>query len=46
MPDDERKQAEIDESARLLVDLGDVLQLLGCGSGWMTRFAARQGLHS
>ena len=41
------------ESARLLIDFGYVLQLLelqpgmslcelGCGSGWMTRFAARQ----
>jgi hypothetical protein len=40
------------ESARFLIDFGYVLQLLdlhagtslvelGCGSGWMTRFAAR-----
>jgi 2-polyprenyl-3-methyl-5-hydroxy-6-metoxy-1,4-benzoquinol methylase len=45
------------ESARLLIDFGYVLQLLdlrpgmslcelGCGSGWMTRFAARHGLHA
>ena len=45
------------ESARLLIDFGYVLQLLdlragmsmcelGCGSGWMTRFAARQGVHA
>src|SRR5256885_6784522 len=45
------------ESARLLIDFGHVLQLLdlragmslcelGCGSGWMTRFAARHGLHA
>ena len=45
------------ESARLLVDFGYVLQLLdlregmslcelGCGSGWMTRFAARHGLQA
>ena len=43
------------ESARLLIDFGYVIQLLdlragmslcglGCGSGWMTRFAARQGV--
>jgi 2-polyprenyl-3-methyl-5-hydroxy-6-metoxy-1,4-benzoquinol methylase len=43
------------ESARLLIDFGYVLQLLdlrpgvtlcelGCGSGWMTRFAARHGV--
>jgi 2-polyprenyl-3-methyl-5-hydroxy-6-metoxy-1,4-benzoquinol methylase len=42
-------------TARLLIDFGYVLQLLdlhagmslaelGCGSGWMTRFAARHGL--
>jgi 2-polyprenyl-3-methyl-5-hydroxy-6-metoxy-1,4-benzoquinol methylase len=45
------------ESARLLIDFGYVLQLLdlhtglslvelGCGSGWMTRFAARHGIHA
>jgi 2-polyprenyl-3-methyl-5-hydroxy-6-metoxy-1,4-benzoquinol methylase len=45
------------ESARLLIDFGYVLQLLdlrggmslcelGCGSGWMTRFAARHGLQA
>ncbi len=45
------------ESARLLIDFGYVIQLLdlqagmslcelGCGSGWMTRFAARQGVHA
>ena len=45
------------ESARFLIDFGYVLQLLdlhagttlvelGCGSGWMTRFAARQGVHA
>ena len=45
------------ESARLLIDFGYVLQLLdlrtgmsfcelGCGSGWMTRFAARHGLRA
>jgi 2-polyprenyl-3-methyl-5-hydroxy-6-metoxy-1,4-benzoquinol methylase len=45
------------ESARLLIDFGYVLQLLdlhagaslvelGCGSGWMTRLAARQGVHA
>ena len=45
------------ESARLLIDFGYILQLLdlragmslcelGCGSGWMTRFAARHGLHA
>jgi 2-polyprenyl-3-methyl-5-hydroxy-6-metoxy-1,4-benzoquinol methylase len=44
-------------SARLLIDFGYVLQLLdlhpgmrfcelGCGPGWMTRFAARHGLHA
>jgi SAM-dependent methyltransferase len=43
------------ESARHLIDFGFVIQLLeldgtgslvelGCGSGWMTRFAARQGV--
>jgi SAM-dependent methyltransferase len=43
------------ESARLLIDFGYILQLLdlragmslcelGCGSGWMTRFAARHGV--
>jgi 2-polyprenyl-3-methyl-5-hydroxy-6-metoxy-1,4-benzoquinol methylase len=43
------------ETARLLIDFGYVLQLLdlragtslcelGCGSGWMTRFAARHGV--
>ena len=43
------------ETARFLIDFGYVLQLLdlhagsslvelGCGSGWMTRFAARHGL--
>ncbi|MFL5922007.1 MAG: class I SAM-dependent methyltransferase [Gaiellaceae bacterium] len=43
------------ETARLWIDFGYVLQLLelhagvslvelGCGSGWMTRFAARQGV--
>src|ERR1700736_1030112 len=42
-------------TARLLIDFANVLQLLdlhagmslvelGCGSGWMTRFAARHGL--
>ena len=42
-------------TARLLIDFGYVLQILdlhpgmslcelGCGSGWMTRFAARHGL--
>ena len=45
------------ESARLLIDFGYVLQLLdlrpgmslcelGCGPGWMTRFAARHGVHA
>jgi 2-polyprenyl-3-methyl-5-hydroxy-6-metoxy-1,4-benzoquinol methylase len=45
------------ESARLLIDFGYVLQLLelragmsvcelGCGSGWMTRFAARHGVQA
>ena len=45
------------ESARLLIDFGYVLQLLdlhtgsslvelGCGSGWMTRLAARHGVHA
>jgi 2-polyprenyl-3-methyl-5-hydroxy-6-metoxy-1,4-benzoquinol methylase len=45
------------ETARLLIDFGYVLQLLelqvgsslvelGCGSGWMTRLAARQGVHA
>jgi 2-polyprenyl-3-methyl-5-hydroxy-6-metoxy-1,4-benzoquinol methylase len=45
------------ESARLLIDFGYALQLLdlhagstlvelGCGSGWMTRFAARHGVHA
>ena len=45
------------ESARLLIDFGYVLQLLdlrpgmslcelGCGPGWMSRFAARHGLHA
>jgi len=45
------------ETARLLIDFGYVVQLLdlragmslcelGCGSGWMTRFAARHGLHA
>ena len=45
------------ETARLLIDFGYVLQLLdlhlgvtlcelGCGSGWMTRFAARHGVHA
>ena len=45
------------ESARLLVDFGYIVQLLdlregmslcelGCGSGWMTRFAARHGLQA
>ncbi|MGB2874097.1 MAG: class I SAM-dependent methyltransferase, partial [Gaiellaceae bacterium] len=45
------------ESARLLIDFGYILQLLdlrpgmslcelGCGSGWMTRFAARHGVHA
>jgi 2-polyprenyl-3-methyl-5-hydroxy-6-metoxy-1,4-benzoquinol methylase len=45
------------ETARLLIDFGYVLQLLdlhaglslvelGCGSGWMTRLAARHGLHA
>jgi SAM-dependent methyltransferase len=45
------------ESARLLIDFGHVLQLLdlqpgmslcelGCGSGWMTRFATRHGVHA
>ena len=44
-------------TARLLIDFGYVLQILdlhagmsfcelGCGSGWMTRFAARHGLHA
>ena len=43
------------ETARFLIDFGYVLQLLdlhagsslvelGCGSGWMTRFAARHGV--
>ena len=42
-------------TARLLIDFGHVLQILdlhagmslvelGCGSGWMTRFAARHGI--
>jgi len=45
------------ETSRLLIDFGYVLQLLdlhsgttlcelGCGSGWMTRFAARHGVHA
>ncbi len=45
------------ETARFLIDFGYVLQLLdlhagsslvelGCGSGWMTRFAARHGVHA
>jgi 2-polyprenyl-3-methyl-5-hydroxy-6-metoxy-1,4-benzoquinol methylase len=45
------------ETARLLIDFGYVLQLLdlhagsslvelGCGSGWMTRLAVRQGVHA
>jgi 2-polyprenyl-3-methyl-5-hydroxy-6-metoxy-1,4-benzoquinol methylase len=45
------------ETARLLIDFGYVLQLLdlhagttlvelGCGSGWMTRLAARQGVRA
>ena len=45
------------ESARLLIDFGYILQLLdlragmrlcelGCGSGWMTRFAARHGVRA
>ena len=45
------------ETARLLIDFGYVLQLLdlhagttlcelGCGSGWMTRFAARHGVRA
>ena len=44
------------ETARFLIDFGYVLQLLdlhagaslvelGCGSGWMSRLAARQGVH-
>ena len=43
------------DSARLLIDFGYIIQLLdlhpggnmvelGCGSGWMTRFAARHGI--
>jgi SAM-dependent methyltransferase len=45
------------ETGRLWIDFGYVLQLLelhagvslvelGCGSGWMTRFAARQGIQA
>jgi len=45
------------ESARFLIDFGYVMQLLelhagtslvelGCGSGWMSRFAARQGVQA
>jgi 2-polyprenyl-3-methyl-5-hydroxy-6-metoxy-1,4-benzoquinol methylase len=45
------------ETARFLIDFGYVLQLLdlhagsslvelGCGSGWMTRLAARHGVHA
>jgi 2-polyprenyl-3-methyl-5-hydroxy-6-metoxy-1,4-benzoquinol methylase len=45
------------ETARLLIDFGYALQLLdlhagmslvelGCGPGWMTRFAARHGVHA
>jgi 2-polyprenyl-3-methyl-5-hydroxy-6-metoxy-1,4-benzoquinol methylase len=45
------------ESARFLIDFGYVLQLLdlhagtslvelACGSGWMTRLAARHGVHA
>jgi 2-polyprenyl-3-methyl-5-hydroxy-6-metoxy-1,4-benzoquinol methylase len=45
------------ESGRFLIDFGYVMQLLelhagtslvelGCGSGWMTRFAARQGVQA
>ena len=45
------------ESARLLIDFGYVVQVLdlragmslcelGCGSGWMSRFAARHGVHA
>ena len=45
------------ESARFLIDFGYILQLLdlhagtslvelGCGSGWMTRFAARHGVQA
>jgi 2-polyprenyl-3-methyl-5-hydroxy-6-metoxy-1,4-benzoquinol methylase len=48
---------ELRETARLLIDFGYVLQLLdlhpgstlcelGCGSGWMTRFAARHGVNA
>jgi len=44
-------------TARLLIDFGYVVRLLelnagmslvelGCGSGWMTRLAARQGVHA
>jgi 2-polyprenyl-3-methyl-5-hydroxy-6-metoxy-1,4-benzoquinol methylase len=44
-------------TGRLLIDFGYVVQLLelhvgttlcelGCGSGWMTRLAARQGVHA
>jgi SAM-dependent methyltransferase len=44
-------------TARLLIDFAHVLQILelhpgmslvelGCGPGWMTRFAARHGLHA
>jgi 2-polyprenyl-3-methyl-5-hydroxy-6-metoxy-1,4-benzoquinol methylase len=44
-------------TARHLIDFGYVVELLdlragtslvelGCGSGWMTRFAARQGVHA
>jgi 2-polyprenyl-3-methyl-5-hydroxy-6-metoxy-1,4-benzoquinol methylase len=44
-------------TARLLIDFGYTLQILdlhpgmsfcelGCGPGWMTRFAARHGLHA
>jgi SAM-dependent methyltransferase len=45
------------ETARFLIDFGYVVQLLdlhvgsslvelGCGSGWMTRLAARHGVHA
>src|SRR5437868_2178110 len=44
-------------TSRLLIDFGHVLQILdlhvgmslvelGCGSGWMTRFAARHGIQA
>ena len=57
MRDPEEFRVDPRETARLLIDFGYVLQLLdlhtgsslvelGCGSGWMTRLAARHGVHA